>query len=165
MKKLSLALLLALALIAPAFAKTFNLPDEGSFALITIPDSWKSKEIDKGVESQSSDGEVYFAVEATDAKGVDKTIEEAIDFLKAQGVTIDPKSVKQSEGKINGMDGVDITWSGKDKEGDAIISLTILAVTPNKVLLVTYWGSPAGTKNKAKELGDILNSTKSLVMR
>ena len=68
-------------------------------------------------------------------------------------------------GKSNGKDGVDITWSGKDKEGDAIISLTILAVTPNKVLLVTYWGSPAGTKNKAKELGDILNSTKSLVMR
>jgi hypothetical protein len=165
MKKLSLALLLALALVAPAFAKTFNLPGEDSFASITIPDSWKSKEIDKGVESQSSDSEVYFAVEATDAKGVDKTIEDAIDFLKEQGVTIDPKTVKQSEGKINGMDGVDITWNGKDKEGDAIIALTILAVTPNKVLLMTYWGSPAGTKSHAKEIGDILNSTKSLVMK
>ena len=165
MKKLSLALLLAFALITPAFAKTFNLPDEGSFASITIPDSWKSKEIDKGVESQSTDGEVYFAVEATDAKGMDKTIEEAVDFLKGQGVTIDTKSLKQSEGKINGMDGVDLTWSGKDKEGDAIISLTILAVTPNKVLLITYWGSPSGTKNHAGEIGDILKTTKSLVMK
>lgn len=165
MKKLSLALLLALALITPAFAKTFNLPDEGSFASITIPDSWKSKEIDKGVESQSSDGEVYFAVEATDAKGMDKTIEEAIDFLQKQGVTIDANSAKQSEGKINGIEGVDLTWSGKDKDGDAIIALTILAVTPNKVLLITYWGSPAGTKNKAKEIGDILGSVKSLVMK
>jgi hypothetical protein len=165
MKKLSLALLLALALITPAFAKTFNLPDEGSFASITIPDSWKSKEIDKGVESQSSDSEVYIAVEATDAKGMDKTIEEAIDFLQQQGVTIDPKSAKQSDGKINGMDGVDITWTGKDKEGDAIVSLTILAVTPNKVLLITYWGSPSGTKNRAKEIGEILNSVKSLVMK
>ena len=42
---------------------------------------------------------------------------------------------------------------------------TILAVTPNKVLLITYWGSPSGTKNKAKEIGDILGSVKSLVMK
>ena len=69
MKKLSLALLFALALVTPSFAKTFKVPDEGSFASITIPDDWKSKEIDKGVESQSADNEVYFAVEATDAKG------------------------------------------------------------------------------------------------
>ena len=135
MKKLSLAVLFALALVTPSFAKTFKVPDEGSFASITIPDDWKSKEIDKGVEAQSKDDEVYFAVEATDAKGMDKTIEEAIDFLKEQGVTIDPKTQKQSEGKVNGMEGVDITWSGKDKEGDAIMSLTILAVRKDKALL------------------------------
>ena len=165
MKKLSLALLLALALITPAFAKTFNLPGEDSFASITIPDSWKSKEIDKGVESQSSDSEVYFAVEATDAKRMDKSIEEAVNYLKEQGVTVDEKTMKQSEGKINGMDVIELDWKGTDKEGDAIIALTILAVTPNKVLLITYWGSPAGTRNKAKEIGDILGSVKSLVMK
>ena len=60
MKKLSLALLLALALLTPAFAKTYKLPEEESFASITIPDDWKSKEIDSGVEAQSADDEVYF---------------------------------------------------------------------------------------------------------
>jgi hypothetical protein len=163
MKILSLAALFALALVTPALAKTFKVPDEGSFASITIPDDWKSKEIDKGVESQSKDNEVYFAVEATDAKGIDKTIEEAVDFLKEQGVTVDVKTQKQSEGKLNGMDGVDLTWNGKDKDGDAIISLTILAVRKDKVLLITYWASPEGTKNHQKELGDIMSSVKGIM--
>src|SRR4030088_274817 len=127
MKKILLAVLFAFAVLTPAFAKTFKVPDEGSFASITIPDDWKSKEIDKGVESQSADNEVYFAVEATDAKGMDKSIEEAVQYLKGQGVTVDEKSMKQTEGKINGMDGIDVTWSGTDKEGAAVISLSILA--------------------------------------
>ena len=86
-------------------------------------------------------------------KGMDKSIEEAINFLKEQGVTIDPKTQKQSDGKINGMEGVDITRNGKDKEGDAIVSLTILAVRKDKALIITYWASPEGTKSHAKELG------------
>jgi hypothetical protein len=163
MKTLSLALLFSLALLTPSFAKTFKVPDEESFASITIPDDWDSKEIDKGVESQSADDEVYFAVEATDAKGMDKSIEEAVEFLKRQGVTIDAKTMKQSEGKINGMDGVDVTWNGKDKEGDAIISLTILAAKKDKALLITYWASPEGTKKHAKELEAILKSVKPLM--
>ena len=163
MKKISLALLVALALATPSFAKTFKIPDEGSFASITIPDDWKSKEIDSGVESQSADDEVYFAVETTDAKGMDKAIEEAVQYLHEQGVTVDEKSMKQSEGKINGMDGVDVTWNGKDKEGAAIISLTILAANKDKVLLITYWASPEGTKKHDKELGAILKSVKPIM--
>jgi hypothetical protein len=163
MKKTSLALLFALALITPSLAKTFKIPEEKAFASITIPDDWKSKEIDSGVESQSADNEVYFAVEATDAKGMDKAIEEAITYLSEQGVTVDDKTMKQSEGKINGMDGIDVTWNGKDKEGAAIISLTILAANKEKVLLITYWASPEGTKKHDKELGAILQSIKPLM--
>jgi hypothetical protein len=162
MKKLSLAVLLALALLAPSYGKTFKLPEEESFASITIPDDWKSKEIDSGVEAQSADDEVYFYVEAMDAKGMDKAIAEAVEYLSGQGVTVDEKSMKQTEGKVNGMEGVDVTWSGKDKEGPAVISLTILAANKDKVLLITYWGSPEGTKKHDKVLGTILNSIKPI---
>ena len=162
MKTTSLALLLALALLTPALAKTYKLPDEESFASITIPDDWKSKEIDSGVEAQSSDDEVYFYVEATDAKGMDKSIVEAVEYLSEQGVTVDDKTMKQSEGKINGMEGIDVTWNGKDKEGDAIISLTILAANKEKVLLIAYWGTPDGTKKHDKVLGEILKSIKPI---
>lgn len=160
--KLTLAVLFATALVTPAFAKTFKLPDENSVASITIPDAWKSKEIDKGVEAQSADSEVYFAVEATDAKGMEKTVEEAVEYLKGQGVTVDSSTMKQTEGTVNGMKGWDITWNGKDKEGNAIISLTILAVSDKDALIITYWASPEGTKKYDKELGEILNSVKKL---
>ncbi len=162
MKITSLALLFALALLTPALAKTFKLPDEESFASITIPDDWKSKEIDSGVESQSADDEVYFYVEATDAKGMDKAIVEAVEYLSEQGVTVDDKTMKQSEGKLNGMEGIDVTWNGKDKEGDAIISLMVLAANKEKVLLVAYWGSPDGTKKHDKVLGEIMKSLKPI---
>ena len=160
--RLLLAVLLTSALIIPAFGKTFKIPDDESFASITIPDDWKSQEIDSGVESQSPDDEVYFYVEATDAKGMDKAIVEAVEYLSGQGVTVDDKTMKQTEGKINGMDGVDVTWSGKDKEGAAIISLTILAASKEKVLLIAYWGSPDGTKKHDKVLGEILKSIKKV---
>lgn len=162
MKKLSLALLLSLTLLTPSFAKTFNIPDEDSFASITIPDDWKSKEIDSGVESQSPDGEVYFAVEGTDAKGLEKAIEEAVEYLKGQGVTVDLKTQKQSESKINGMDVIEIDWKGTDKEGAAEISLSVVAVSSDKALLITYWASPEGTKKHIKTLGEIANSVKAI---
>ena len=161
MKKLSLALLLALALLIPSYGKTFKLPDEESIATITIPDDWKSKEIDSGVESQSADGEVYFYVEATDAKGMDKSIVEAVEYLSGQGVTVDDKSMKQSEGKLNGMDVVEVDWKGKDKEGAAEISLSIVAVGSDKALLLVYWASPEGTKKHIKALGEIASSVKA----
>jgi hypothetical protein len=163
MKTFSLAILFAFALLTPAFAKTFKIPGEGSFASITIPDDWKSKEIDKGVESQSADNEVYFAVEGTDAKGLDKTIEEAVEYLKQQGVTVDLKTQKQTEGKINGMDAMDLDWKGTDKEGAAEISLSVVAVRKDKALLITYWASPEGTKSHLKELGAIINSVKGIM--
>ena len=161
MKKLSLALLLGLALLTPSYGKTFNLPDEDSIATITIPDDWKSKEIDSGVESQSADGEVYFYVEATDAKGVEKQIEEAVKYLQGQGVTVDEKTMKQSEGKINGMDVAELDWKGTDKEGAAEISLSIVEVTKDKGLLIVYWASPEGTKKHIKTLGEIASSVKA----
>jgi len=163
MKKLSLAILFALAFLTPALAKTFKVPGEGSFASITIPDDWKSKEIDKGVESQSPDNEVYFAVEGTDAKGLDKTIDEAVQYLKEQGVTVDLKTQKQKEGKINGMDVIDLEWKGTDKEGAAEISLTVVGVRKDKALLITYWASPEGTKKHDKALGAIINSVKGIM--
>ena len=90
--RLSFALALIVALVVPAFGKTFKVPDESPVASITVPDSWQSKEIDKGIESQSADSEVYFAVEATDAKELEKTVSEAVEFLKGQGVTVDSRT-------------------------------------------------------------------------
>ncbi|MCA1658040.1 MAG: hypothetical protein LC627_01940 [Verrucomicrobiaceae bacterium] len=41
--RLALSVLFAAALVTPAFAKTFKVPDENSVASITIADSWKAQ--------------------------------------------------------------------------------------------------------------------------
>ena len=115
------------------------------------------------IEVEKVEGDYARVMVEPKDKQTDGAIEEAVQYLHEQGVTVDDKTMKQSEGKINGMDGVDVTWKGKDKEGDAIISLTILAAKKDKVLLITYWASPEGTKKYAKELGTILNSIKSIM--
>ena len=94
-------------------------------------------------------------MEATDAKGLEKQIEEAVEYLKGQGVTVDEKSMKQSEGKLNGMEVFEIDWKGTDKDGATEISLSVVAVTKEKGLLLVYWASPEGTKKHIKTLGEI----------
>lgn len=108
--KLLLAALVVVALMTPAFGKTFKVSDETPVAS-----------------------------------------------------TVDENTMKQTEGSVNGMKGVDITWNGQDKEGAAIIILTVLAVSENDALMITYWASPEGTRKYDKELGEILNSIKKIL--
>ena len=53
-------------------------------------------------------------------------------------------------------------WRGKDSEGDCIVSLTVVVVTGNKGLLLTYWASPDGEKKNSQELVGILHSIKPI---
>jgi len=158
MKKLLLTTVLALGLPNLAFAATYKLPDEAPVATVTIPDAWSSKAIDNGVDATSDDGTVYVAIEVTAGKDVKDATVEAIKFLAKNGVTIDETTAKQSDGKINGMDGAEIAWTGKDKDGPTNVSLSFIAVSDDKLLLLTYWASPDGEKKNAKELGAILQS-------
>jgi len=159
MKKLLLTTVLALGLPSFAFAASYKLPDgDAPIATVTIPDAWSSKAIDNGVDATSDDGSVYVAIEVTNGKDLKDATAEAAKFLASNGVSIDETTAKQTEGKINGLDGVEIAWSGKDKDGPTNVSLSFIAVTSDKLLLLTYWATPDGEKKNAKELGDILSS-------
>jgi hypothetical protein len=162
MKIIPLCVLVSCALAASAFAKTYSLPDDKPFVSITVPDAWETDEIDNGVESTSKDGEVYFYVEVTDADNVKAAMQEGIKYLQSKGVTLDADSAKDQEGKLNGMDIVGVKWDGKDEEGPAKISLTLIMVTEEKGLLLVYWGSPDGSKANKDELDKIVNSIKKL---
>ena len=107
------------------------------------------------MEAQSADDEVYFYVEATDAKGLDKAIVEAVEYLSGQGVTVDDKSMKQSEGKINGMDGMEVDWKGTDKEGATEISLSVVGGDQGKSVYSSFIGPHRkAPRNMIKTLGD-----------
>lgn len=162
MKRLALAALIALLTPGVASAVTYKLPDDAPAAIITLPDGWTNKEIDYGVESTSTDEETYLAVEVTGTKEVDQAIDEAAKFLGKSGVTVDEASEKRIPFKVNGMDGFEVAWKGTDKDGPVSISLAIIEVSAEKMLLLTYWSTPAGDKSNAEELGEIINSVQKI---
>jgi hypothetical protein len=149
-----------LALMAPAIAeaKVFKL---GSpvVASIDLPADWKPTEIDNGVEAVSPDEEIYVAVEVAGVNSAEKAIVEAFEYLLEQGVKVDDKTVKQSQGTINGLPLFEISASGKDEDGEATeVSVAVAVVSETTMLVFTYWGSPAGEKTHAATLTAIAKS-------
>lgn len=160
MLKFTLTFALAAALSLPAFAGTHKLPEEEPIATVTIPDSWKTDEIEDGVEATSDDGEVYLAIETTDGDSVAEGMKEAVEYLKSKGVVVDESTVKQETGKLGAFDIVDVSWDGKDEEGAAKISLSVVSITKTEGLLLIYWASPEGEKKHLEALKAIAKSIK-----
>ena len=154
------AALFALSL-APslAFAGTFPIPAENPIATVSIPDSWSPNAYDGGVEGTSADGKLYVAFESVAANDVKSATEEGLKYYIKNGVEIDQSSMKTKDIKINSLDAFDLSFTGKDKDGPANISLTLVKTnSANRFLLLYYWGSSEGEKANAKELKAISDS-------
>ena len=142
-----------------AMAKTFPVPADDPIATVSIPDGWSPAPYEGGVEATSDDGKIYVAIEQVAAADVKSAIEEGLKFFVKSGVTIDSDSMKTKETKINALDAFDITFTGKDKDGAANISLTLVATNAaGKFLLLYYWGSPDGEKANMADLKKISDS-------
>ena len=127
-----------------ASAKTYSIPDPNPVAVITMPDDWESTEIDKGVESTSDDEAVYISVEVTELKDAAQSIAEAVTWLKSKGVVVDAATQEKKPFSINGMEGVQVQWTGKDEDGPTHVSLTLLQVTETVRSAPCTSSSPAG---------------------
>ena len=160
MKTFLLAVMLTAALAVPVLAETFKIPDDDPIVTITVPDGWTATQIDKGIELMSDDDEVYLAIEGTQMKGLVELTVDAVKFLNRAGVTVDKSTEKSSEGTVNGFKVNDIGWAGKDKDGDVLVHLMILTITPTKGVLFTYWASPQGDKEHDDAIRTIIRSVK-----
>lgn len=160
----AISLLALLAAPLPAFAGTFAIPADEPVATVSIPDAWEPKPYDGGAEGTSPDGKVYVAIEMVKADDVGKATEDGIKWFAKQGVEIDPATMKTKDIKINDLPAFDITMSGKDKDGPAEVSLTLVATnSPTKFLFLYYWGSPEGAKanmDALMKIGNSLQATK-----
>ena len=79
MKRLLPSLLLALALIAPAVAKEFKLPDDSPKVSIQFPEDWETGETNAGVEAQNKEHNAYLALESADnAEDQDELVGEMV---------------------------------------------------------------------------------------
>jgi hypothetical protein len=157
---LSLAIL-TLCIPVAAHGATLNFPSEGPFASITIPDSWQPEETETGVQGTSSDSAVYLSVDVADTNSIEKVTSDAIDFLSQNGVTIDPKTQKETPvEEVNGLQMTTLDWDGKDSDGPVSVGLAFLATSGEKALVVTYWGTKGKEDKQDADLGKILASIK-----
>ncbi len=158
MRALFIAFALTLAGSGLADAKTFKLGDDKPVATITIPDSWSPEEIDNGVEGTSKDGETYVAAEVVDAKDIKTAVEDGLKYFMKNGVKIDPSTLEKKEMKIAGFDAVDLQGKGTDKDGPTHVSLTLVIISGEKIVLLTYWGTATGEESNGADLTAIASS-------
>ena len=150
----------ALLLASVAQAETLTFPSDAPVASATFPDTWKAAENDTGIEAFSPDDAVTFYIDVSDTASSEKVMQDGINFLKENGVTIDPDSVKESSGSINGMELQTLDWDGKDAGGDASIGMAFLQPSPEKMLIITYWGTKGEEDKYTADLGAIMQSIK-----
>jgi hypothetical protein len=155
----SLVIATVVLLSSAAMAKTFPVPSDDPIATVSIPDSWNPAPYEGGVEATSDDTKIYVAIEQVAADDVKSATEEGIKFFVKSGVEIDSNSMQTKQIKINNLDAFDITFTGKDKNGPANVSLTLVATNAaGKFLLLYYWGSPEGEKANIEDLKKISES-------
>ena len=144
-----------------ADAKTFKLPnDEFAIASIDIPDSWKPKEVDRGVECQSSDDAVYMSIVAVGSeKGMNAELDETFQMLKERNVVLDDSTKKEQKFKVGSLDATELMFQGKDDDGPTAVSIVFIPIK-DKLIVATYWVETAKEKEHQKEVGTIVNSLK-----
>ena len=157
-----LALIFAAALVLPSSARAerFNVPANDPIVTIDVPEGWTATQIDKGIELSSEDDEVYIAIEGTPMKGLVELVTDTITYLNRAGVTVDKSTEKTDEGTVNGFKMNDIGWAGRDQDGDVLVHLMILTITPTKGVLFTYWASPDGDKEHDAAIRKIIRSVR-----
>jgi len=160
-KTLSLCLLAALALSAPAFAKSFKLPsDDFAIASIDFPKDWEPEEINNGVAGQSPDEAVYLAAVAVGReKGMEAELNDTFDVLKEHNVELDKSTKTESKFKVNGMEADELIFHGKDEDGPTSVSISFVTVK-DKLVVLTYWVTTSKEKEHQEEVGKILQSLK-----
>jgi hypothetical protein len=160
--RLFLAVIASLAFTAAAQAATFRIGTPPVFS-IALPDDWESTEIDKGVESTSKDEEIYIAAEVASISKLEDAVTQAVAYLISEGVRIDEKTEKRTEGKISGMDAFFIEYKGVDEDNAATeVSIGVIVASPTTAVIVTYWGTEEGEKANAAALAGIVNGIKKI---
>lgn len=150
-------------LSAPAFAKTFKLPnDEFAIASIEFPKDWEPEEINNGVAGQSEDSAVYLAAVAVgNEKGMNAELEDTFDFLKEHKVDLDKDSKKEHKFELNGSEVDELIFHGKDEDGPCSVSISFVPIK-DKVVVLTYWVTTEKEEEHGPEVGKILKSLKPI---
>jgi hypothetical protein len=162
MKSAFFATLLALfALIQPAYAETYAVPDKNPAFAITVPDTWEDDESEYGYTFQSPDESVYFSIEYSSGRSVNKMIDANFEWMKENNIVPLEKPV-ETEIELGGNKGKIYTFKAKDDEGETFIELVLIDAGENRAVMLTLWASEKAHEKNKTDIDTIKSSLKSI---
>lgn len=158
----SIVCVIAAAWAGSAQAKLYKLGDETPVASVDIPADWEPSEIEDGVEATSPDKESYVAAEIIDGDDIDVAAKAEGKFFRKQKVKLKEDTLKKENVTLGALSGTDYRWDATDEDGPTHVSMTMLKISDKKLMMLTYWGSPAGEKSNGAALDAIAKSLKPI---
>lgn len=158
--RLFLATFVALLYVAPAAAKNFAVPDKNPAITLTVPNNWKTQEIEYGYSARPPDEAIFFSVEFASARNIDKMMATNEAWMKENEI----KQVKpiQAEIPINGISSTVFQFRTTDANGPTKVDFILMPAGNERVIMITVWGSDEERATHSKALDDIFGSIKSI---
>lgn len=158
--RLFLATFVALLYVAPATAKNFAVPDKNPAITLTVPNNWKTQEIEYGYSARPPDEAIFFSVEFASARNIDKMMATNEAWMKENEI----KQVKpiQAEIPINGISSTVFQFRTTDANGPTKVDFILMPAGNERVIMITVWGSDEERATHSKALDDIFGSIKSI---
>ncbi len=141
----------------PAAAKTITFRATGAPFPINLPNNWRVKDIERGVEISSSDREVRFWVEAIDTGNVDAVVNNYFKSFRQQGVKM-RLPMTQRKDVFGGVDVILMDIPSIYDGNTTIIRMLITNPRPQerKGLFIAYWASPKADRKYDETVTDII---------
>ena len=145
-----------------AAAGTFEVPYEKPSYTVAVPDKWSPNHSDSGVDAAAPDRSTFLSISTFDTADCAAARDDALTFLSHDSMIIDKTSATESASSIAGRPATQTRYSGTS-EGKA--NLVVILVAPlggKRCIQIAQWGTPAGSKNNAGGVAQILGSIKLL---
>ncbi len=156
---LSLALLAGL-LGSPAQARNFAVPAKDPAMSLSVPDNWKTDEIEYGYSAMSPGEDVFFSVEYAGARGVDALMKANDAWMKENKIA--DVTPDKAEGTLNGIPFTAFHFDTTDATGPTEVEFIMMPGGHNRMVMLTVWGSKQERAKHQAEIDGIMHSVKPL---
>ncbi|WP_332694697.1 hypothetical protein [Bosea sp. (in: a-proteobacteria)] len=136
-----------------------SITDVNPVAVVTVPDTWASSKIARGIEIKTPDDEIYLWFELIAPGEIEALQKEHNRYFDKEGVTITGSSETMKQ-EVNGKAWSFTELKAKSKDGDSIIRYIAInpSVLSGKIIMMTYWASLDGHKLHDAAMKKVIDS-------
>jgi hypothetical protein len=146
--------------VMPLSAKNFAVPDKDPTVTLTLPDNWKTEEIEFGYSAVSPGKDVFFSVEFASVGRVDALMKTNEKWMKENGIKmVTPQKVETT---INGIPATVLQFETTDENGQTTLEFIMMPGGKNRMIMLTLWGSDEERKKHGAAIDSIMSSVKAI---